>query len=192
MAIRWCAPDPPALGSVGMTPATQSSPMAGSDRPSNGATDVAPADPGPPELHEWRVRGGVGSGQGGGVQGPPGSVLEPLNKVIRVGMHRSNSDPIDGGAVNGEFTYPADTASLLSAEDEAEVQERVGSGWAHARWRRGIMRSMKFSPEIGTKNREDVPGEIKKFCPTYRGSCPDAELTSDPSRRCIRNRLGCT
>jgi hypothetical protein len=24
------------------------------------------------------------------------------------------------------------------------------------------MRSMKFSPEIGTKNREDVPGEIKK------------------------------
>ena len=38
MAILWCAPDPPALGRVGMTPATQSSRMAWSDRPSNGAT----------------------------------------------------------------------------------------------------------------------------------------------------------
>ena len=58
----------------------------------------------------------------------------------------------------------------------------VRSGWAYARWRRAITRSMKFSPEIGTKNREDVPGEIKNlpYTPLVLSGCR-TDLRSKPS-----------
>jgi hypothetical protein len=118
------------------------------DRPTSWTTSYEEVD------GEWRVRRGVGSGQWGGAQGPPGSVLESLDKVIRVGMHRSNSHPADGEpgvVVMGWSTPEVAFVSLVqgSGIERSEARGHYGA------WIIGSQRN-----EYWTVEAYDVAGHL--------------------------------
>jgi hypothetical protein len=92
-------------------------------------------------------------------------------------------------AVNWEFSFPEDTASLLSASDEAEVQDRMRSGSygkpaerekRQEEWRRlGFMLRLTVTDDLGTEY-EHVGGggsasaPVANWTSTFKPAIPEA------------------